>query len=781
MYLRVKSIFNKASSIITMLSILIAGVVYFILGKASAGESDEGIPEIVDYNYHIRPILSDKCYKCHGPDAAKREAHLRLDTEEGAYKALEDDPGKHVIVKGDPIQSELYQRIIATDTSVLMPPPSSKLALTEREKKLIHKWIEQGAVYKKHWAFITPKAVPLPEIESDWIINEIDRFVLVKLNEKGLKPNEAEKKEILLKRVSIDLTGLPPSLEMQDRFLKDESPNAYEKIVDELMASKHYGEKRAVTWLDIARYADSHGYQDDGLRTMWPWRDWVIHAYNENYSYKKFVEWQLAGDLIPNASLEQMVASGFNRNHKITQEGGVIDEEYRLEYVTDRTNTFGKAFLALTFECSKCHDHKYDPITQKEYYGNFAFFNQVSEVGLYGDISIFSLADPPNMLITKKQVDSVLHFVNLKDSIPVPVMVMKDTMCPRVTYVLKRGAYDQKGDTVDYTTPKSILPFDSHKYPKNRLGLAQWLFDPSNPLTARVQANRLWQEIFGRGLVKTSGDFGMQGELPSHPELLDWLSLEFIKNNWDQKRLIKLMVMSATYRQSSVITKNKLEKDPENIYLSRHTRTRLTAEEQRDLVLASSQLLVPEIGGPSVKPYQPKGIWESSTSGRGQLARYVQDHGESLYRRTMYTFIKRTAPPPSLLVFDASNRDQCEVKRVRTNTPLQALVMLNDPQVLEASRVLSQHLISESNSNEVKINKAFRLIVCRNPTQEEMKILTDYHKKIHIEFSDDRKKAKQFSSAGEYPLNDKIDVVDQAALMQIIHTIFNLEESETKN
>lgn len=781
MNLWVKSLFNRTTLVILAFIIVIGGVVYFTAGEAAAGESEESIPEIVDYNYHIRPILSDKCYKCHGPDAAKREANLRLDTEEGAYKALEDDSSRHVIVKGDPLQSELYQRIISSDTSILMPPPNSKLSLTEREKKLIEKWIQQGAVYKKHWAFIPPKEVPLPEISNDWVINEIDLFVLDKMKQKGLKPNEEENKEILLKRLSLDLTGLPPSLEMQERFLKDDSPNAYEKIVDELMASKHYGEKRAVTWLDIARYADSHGYQDDGLRTMWPWRDWVIHAYNQNYSYRQFVEWQLGGDLIPKASLEQLVASGFNRNHKITQEGGVIDEEYRLEYVTDRNNTFGKAFLAMTYECSKCHDHKYDPISQKEYFGNFAFFNQVSEVGLYGDISIFSLADPPNMLITKKQVDSVLSFINLKDTMPVPVMVMKDTMCPRTTQVLKRGAYDQLGDTVDCTTPKSILAFDTLKYPKNRLGLAKWLFDPSHPLTARVQVNRMWQEIFGRGLVKTSGDFGMQGELPSHPELLDWLAIDFMKNNWDQKRMIKKMVMSATYRQSSHITKSKLEKDPENIYISRHSRTRLTAEEQRDLVLASSQLLVPEVGGPSVKPYQPKGIWEASTSGRGQLARYVQDHGESLYRRTMYTFIKRTAPPPSLLVFDASNRDQCEVRRVRTNTPLQALVMLNDPQVLEASRVLSQNLLAENTKTEEKIIKAFRLIVCRNPSKEELNILSDYHKKIYIEYTEDRKKAKQFTNIGEYPFNDKIDVVDQASLMQIIHTIFNLEESETKN
>ncbi len=646
----------------------------------------------------------------------------------------------------------------------------------------MEKWIRQGAKYKKHWAFLPPKRSPIPETGSPgWPVNEIDHFILSAMEKQGLQPNQEADKERLLRRVSFDITGLPPGIDLQDRFLKDNSPGAYEKIVDELLASPHYGEKMAVPWLDLARYADSHGYQDDGLRTMWPWRDWVIHAFNKNYSYKDFVQWQLAGDLFPGATLEQQLASGFNRNHKITQEGGVIDEEYRIEYVTDRTNTFSKAFLALTFECAKCHDHKYDPVTQKDYYSTFAFFNQVAEKGYQGDITLASLGDPPNILITSRQVDSILTFINKKDTAPVTVMVMRDTNIVRTTRLLRRGVYDQPADTVSFATPASILAFDTLKYPKNRYGLAQWLFEKNNPLTARVYVNRVWQEIFGRGLVKTSGDFGMQGELPSHPELLDWLAVEFSEKGWDIKKLVKMMVMSATYRQSAVINKKSLAADPENIFLSRYSRTRLSAEEQRDEVLFSSGLLVPEIGGPSVKTYQPKGIWEASTSGRGQLARYVQDHGESLYRRSMYTFIKRTVPPPAMLVFDGSNRDQCEVRRTRTNTPLQALVLLNDPQVLESSRVLAQNLLKENTGMEEKIAKAFRLIVSRRPVKQEMDILLQYQKNQVMEFQKNKNKALKFIRVGEYPADENADPVLQAALMQVIHTIYNMDESETKS
>ena len=763
-----------------LLLVVIAAVAtsVFIYAK---NKPKEKLPAKVDFNNHIRPILSDRCFKCHGPDEKQRKANLRLDIADSAFAALKESPGSFAIVPGDPAHSQVFLRISSTDTSEQMPPPSSNVSLSAYEIKLIEKWIRQGAEYKTHWAFIAPQQQQLPETENKkWAKNEIDQFVLDKMESIGLSPNEQADKERLLKRVCFDLTGLPPTIEMQEKFLNDNTANAYDKIIDVLLASPHYGEKMAVNWLDVARYADSHGYQDDGLRTMWPWRDWVIHAFNENYSYEKFVTWQLAGDLLPEPTKEMLLATGFNRNHKITQEGGVIDEEYRLEYVTDRTNTFAKTFLAMTFECAKCHDHKFDPIPQRAYYSTFAFFNQVNEKGLLGDIMLASLADPPNMKISSDDVKNVLQFINKKDTAAVLVMIMKDSSKVRTTHILKRGVYDQPGDSVFFNTPPKIFPFDSTKLEKNRLGLAKWLLDKKHPLTARVFVNRIWQEFFGRGLVKTSGDFGMQGEPPSHPELLDWLALDFMNNGWDIKRLVKQIVTSSTYCQSSLVTKEKLSKDPENIFLSRSLRARYAAEFVKDLVLSSSGLMNDEIGGPSIKPYQPKGIWESSTSGRGQLARYVQDHDEKLYRRGMYTFIKRTVPPPSMLTFDGANRDQCEVKRVRTNTPLQALVLLNDPQVLEAARVLAEKLSVEKLTDEQRIEKAFRLVICRKATEKEKQILFDYYKKEKEQFSKQPAKAGNFLKAGEYKHETIADKITTAALMQVVHTIYNMEEAITK-
>ncbi len=748
---------------------------YFYLSP-SEGASENTLPDVVDYNYHIRPILSDRCFKCHGPDANKRKANLRLDTPEGAYAAFKDNKAMHALVPGNPEASDAFMRLITKDTSLRMPPLNSNLSVSKHEIELIEKWIKQGAVYKPHWAFIKPIKPKLPEADDDWVRNPIDYFTFAKMQEKGLSPSEEANKEQLLKRVSLDLTGLPPSLEMQERFLKDESPNAYEKMVNELLASKHYGEKMATPWLDLARYADSHGYQDDGLRTMWPWRDWVIHAFNSNYSYAKFLTWQLAGDLLPNPNKEMLLATGFNRNHKITQEGGVIDEEYRVEYVNDRTNTFSKSFLALTFECARCHDHKYDPISQKDYYSTFAFFNQVPEKGLFGTIDA-SFADPPNMRISSKDVQSILRFINKKDTTSVDVMVMADSIRRRPTYVLSRGNYDMHGEIVEPGIPKSILPFSSQKYGSNRLGLAKWLIDPNNPLTARVFVNRIWAQFFGRGIVKTVGDFGMQGELPSHPELLDWLAVDFQQHGWNIKRLVKQLVMSATYRQSSSLSKNALKTDPENIYLSRMSRIRIPAEQIRDQVLASSGLLNREIGGPSVKTYQPKGLWEVATSGRGSLMNYIQDHNQDLYRRGMYVFIKRTVPPPSMLIFDASNRDQCEVQRGRTNTPLQALVMMNDPHVLESARILSSALSQEKNSLEDKIRISFRKIICRNPSKKEMDLLTHYFQEEENSFKKSPKKIDKLMQIGEYKRGKASNTSSTAALMLTIQLIYNMEEA----
>ncbi|WP_460514057.1 PSD1 and planctomycete cytochrome C domain-containing protein [Cyclobacterium sediminis] len=779
---------NKKRKSISYIRPLLGLLFLTVIGCANKEEREanlEPFPEVVSYNFHIRPILSDNCYACHGPDANSREAGLRLDLESEAFKALKENPSGYALVPGKPHQSEVYLRINSEDENQMMPPADSNLKLTDREIELIKIWIQEGAEYEKHWAFEPPKYNDPPEIdEKNWPINGIDYFILKRQEELGLHPNEAASKESLLKRLSFDLTGLPPTLEMMDQFTSSRDPEAYEAMVDYLLAQQGYGERMAVYWMDIARYADSYGYQLDNFRTQWPWRDWVIHAFNNNLSYKDFITWQLAGDLLENPTKEQILATGFNRNHKITEEGAVDEEEYRITYVTDRTNTVGKGILGITFECAACHDHKFDPISQKNYYEMFSFFNNIDELRtttspidpLVGTPK--SYAKKPFIEITDEDVNGILSFVNKKDTSTLIVSVMGELDTLRNNYVLERGVFNAFGETVFPSTPESILSFDA-KYPKTRLGLARWLFDEKNPLTSRVFVNKVWKEFFGRGIVNTTGDFGMQGELPSHPELLDWLAIDFMENGWDIKRLVKQIVMSATYRQSVSISKEKRNLDSENKYYSYASRHHLKAEFIRNMVLASSGLLVPEIGGRSVKPYQPDGLWEAATAGGSTLAEYTQDHGEDLYRRGLYTFIKRTVPAPSMLIFDASNRDQCETERSFTNTPLQALVMLNDPTVLEASRVLASKLIREKSSEKEKINKAFRLILCRKPKAKELDLLEAYYKDKLATISEEN--AIELTSIGEYPQNDKVDSQSVAALMQIISTLYNMEESISRS
>jgi hypothetical protein len=737
----------------------------------------------ISYNFHIRPILSDKCFVCHGPDANKRAAHLRLDNAEAAYAPLKETKGAFAIVPGKPDESEMYKRIISTDPSYQMPAPDSHLGLlTEQQIALIRKWIQQGAKYEKHWAFISPLKPALPAVDDkQWIKNELDYFVLSTIQEKGLTPNQEADKERLLKRLAFDLTGLPPTVQMMDDYLNDAGANAYEKMVDRLLASPTYGEKMAVHWLDVARYADSYGYQDDNIRTQWAWRDWVIQAFNKNLPYDQFLTWQIAGDMLPGATKEQVLATGFFRNHKYTEEGGVIPEEYRVEYNLDKTKTYGKGIMGITIECAQCHDHKYDPFSQKDYYQLFAFFNNSKELGFEGDITQSKLAKQPFLQISHEEKEQLLNFINYKDTNNLFVSVMGERDTLRKTYILKRGAYDAPSVEVQAAAVNSIMPYDSAQYQRNRLGLAAWTVSKNNPLTARVFVNQLWQEFFGKGIVKTTGDFGMQGELPSHPALLDWLAVDFMEHSWDVKRLVKQMVLSATYRQSTKVTKEQLAIDPENIYLSHGPRNRLPAEFIRDMVLASSGLLINTIGGPSVKPYQPKGLWEAATSGRGALATYQQDHGDQLYRRGMYTFIKLTVPPPSMLLFDASNRDQCEVKRLKTNTPLQALIMMNDPTTLEASRVLAQHLETQSGTIKDKIATAFRKIVCRKASDKELLLLQSYYDEQLQLFTQKKLDAAKTLEVGEYPGNHKLDSNATAALMKTVNTIYNLEEAISKS
>ena len=1031
---------------------------------AAIAQLADKLPEEVDYNRHVKPILSDKCFLCHGPDKASQKGGLELATREGALAALKDSPDKHAIVPGDLGSSELYQRIITTDEKEMMPPKASNRVLTDYEKAVLFKWIEQGAEYKPHWALIKPKKLELPSVQhTQWPKNPIDFFVLKKMEENGLKPSPEADKETLLRRVSLDLTGLPPTIEELDAFLTDKSTNAYEKVVNRLVQSPHYGEKMAVDWLDLARYADTHGYTVDRPRPMWPWRDWVIRTFNQNRPFSQFLTWQLAGDLLPKPTQEQRLATGFNRNHSQNMEGGIINEEFRVEYVADRTNTLGTAMLGLTVECARCHDHKFDPISQKDYYSLFAFFNNVDEAG---QISWDDAMPVPTMLLTGKKQDSLLAFIytkikttetslnqtarneqkafdqwqakigpslpvdlrsglqahftfdkliggrfvsainpkdsgnvadpvlvsgkrgnafqsngddilklgqvgifnrsqpfsigvwvnipkdvakaalvhkgngdilynfrgyylNLRDNkaellmahtwpynsivrvsrqplpkdkwihltmtyngsskangfrlyvdgketalltekdnlykdilfkgkqtglmvgadmrgpgfkkggideltvynrvltppevrslaqfgasvTPMPnepltafylsnvsptyrqqqlelqqlraernrvvedipeTMVMEEMKTPRPTFILKRGAYDAPSQRVQPDVPASVLPF-SPDLPRNRLGLAKWLLHPDNPLTARVVVNRYWQTYFGTGLQKSANNFGNQGGLPTHPELLDWLAVTFRESGWNMKAMQKLIVMSATYRQASRATSESLQKDPENTWLSRGPMFRLTAEMIRDNALLASGLLSRKMGGPSVKPYQPEGLWAVNNTV------YKQDSGVNLYRRSLYTFIRRTNPPPSMSTFDAPSRSYCVVQRQKTSTPLQALILLNDPQFVEAARVVAERSFTQKQTLPDQLTQVFRLLTSRKPTPKELAILTKLYQQEYQNFKQTPTKMQGWLLAGEHKSNVAIDRQTLAAGAVVASTIMNSEAFITKH
>jgi hypothetical protein len=770
-------IYKKKSSYLLWTISLFA---IFSCAEKNAETMDLASGDQISYNFHIRPILSDKCFACHGPDANKREADLRLDTEAGAFAALKESPGKFALVSGKPLESEVYHRITTSDPGALMPPPESNLSLTPSEIDLIKRWIEQGAKYEPHWAFMKVEKPKVPA--SDWGTGEIDAFVNAKIKAKGLKPNPEASSFELIKRASLDITGLPPTPELLDKYAGFNGANTYEKLIDELLTMPSYGEKMGILWMDISRYSDSYGYQDDEVRGQWPYRDWVIHAFNNNLPYDQFITWQLAGDLLPNATKEQILATAFNRNHKYTEEGGVIHEEYRVEYVLDKTNTFSKGILGLTMECAQCHDHKYDPVSQKEYFELYAFFNNSKEKGFEGDISQTKPAKTPILWIERQDIDGIMKFINHKDTTKLMVSVMGelDSTERRQTYILDRGAYDSPTVPVEASTPSSVLKFPEN-FEKNRLGLAKWTTHRDNPLTSRVFVNLVWQELFGKGIVKSAGDFGMQGDLPTHPELLNWLAADFMESGWNIKRLLKQIMMSSTYRQSAAINDKHMEVDPDNFYLARAPRLRLPAENIQDLVLASSGLLVNQIGGPSVKPYQPSGLWEAATSGRGTLATYIQDTGDKLYRRGIYNFIKLTVPPPKAIIFDSSNRDRCEITRNRTNTPLQALVMMNDPMILEASRVLSTKLTEKISDPELAIEEAFKRIVCREMKSKEKSLLLDFYESELAHYQTNPEEAKKTLDVGEYPMNEAAMTPQNAALMQVIVSLYNLEETITKS
>lgn len=772
----------KKQHFILIIVILIAGLAFGIFYLSNPKQSQQKTE--ISYNRDIRPILSDKCFLCHGPDANTRKAGLRLDLQNGAFAELQVSKGHFAIVPGSPEESELIRRIESTDPAVLMPLPESNLPqLTPEEIAVFKQWIKEGAKYEKHWSFIPPVKTDIPEIDDKkWVKNEIDNFILEKIEKKGLKANDEAPRETLIKRAFADITGLAPTYREITRWTNKSDKNWYSQLIDTLLQKPAYGEKMAVLWMDLARYADSFGYQDDNIRTQWPWRDWVIYAFNKNISYDKFLTYQIAGDLLPDATKETILATAFFRNHKYTEEGGVIDEEYRVTYNIDKTNTYGKAIIGVSIECAQCHDHKYDPFSQKDYYQLYAFFNESREIGYEGDVSQSTPAKNPKLFISQEDREILMPYINATDSKPLQVSVMGDSIWKKPTYILSRGSYDAPTNIqVKPTAPESVMPFDTLAYPRNRLGLAQWTIDKKNPLTARVFVNFMWQEIFGKGIVKTSSDYGLQGALPSHPELLDWLAVDFMEHNWDIKYLVKKILTSNTYCQSGEVSKKHLELDPENNYYARAPRMRFKAEFVRDWVLSSSGLLNPEIGGPSVKPYQPKGVWESTTSGRGVLASYKQDHGPALYRRGLYTIFKLTAPPPVLMIFDASSRDQCEGKRPSTNTPLQALSMLNDPTVLEASRVLAEKISFTEKDLDEKIEQAFESILVRKPTKFEKSKLLDYCLKQQEYFSENPDLLKSTLAVGEFE-HPKVELnaLEAGALMKTILVIYNLEEAITR-
>lgn len=797
--------------------------------------------ETIDFNRDIRPILSENCYHCHGPDQAERQADLRLDQKEAVEAS-------GAVVPGHPEESLLIERIISDDPEERMPPPESKLSLTETEKQLLKKWVEEGGTWSEHWSLEPIIRPPLPRSSHDAESrNPIDRFVFARLAENGLTPSPEASPERLLRRVSLDLTGLPPTPEQVQAFLNDQSPAAYEHAVDRLLGSVQYGERMAWNWLDAARYADSNGYQGDPERTMWPWRDWVVDALNANLSFDRFTRQQIAGDLVPDATPSTKIATGFNRNNMHNGEGGRISEESRVENVMDRAETVATVWLGLTMTCCRCHDHKYDPLSAQDYYRFYAFFNNTSETGAgrSGQMSPTITFESPqdaqqrarlqaeiehaiapvarreretvlakdtngedrpeeiaNILkqpVAERDGDGLRKLANFFDAsdkqyasdltslaervttrqqflnqLP-KVMVMDTREKTRETFMLTGGVYDKPGQSVTPGVPESLpaLPEDA---PVDRLGLAEWLLMEENPLTARVIVNRDWQLFFGKGLVTTPEDFGTQGQRPTHPALLDWLASEFRRSGWDVKRLHRMIVTSATYRQSSRMTPAQREADPDNRWLARGPRYRLPSWMLRDQALAVSGQLVSRRGGPSVKPYQPENIWREATFGK---KKYVPDSGEKLYRRSLYTFWRRIVGPT--MFFDTSRRQTCHVAGSVTNTPLHALTTLNDVTFVEAARGLAAWVMQVAPAEpELQLTRAFERATARKPTPKELQLLTDRYRIVYEMFAKQPEDALQLLEVGESPRDEALDPIAHASCTAICSLILNLDETLTK-
>ncbi|HUG70129.1 MAG TPA: PSD1 and planctomycete cytochrome C domain-containing protein [Pirellulaceae bacterium] len=829
------------------------------VSNCAAGE------ERIDFNRDIRPILSDNCFYCHGQDANKRQADLRLDLRDPAVEA-------GAIVPHDTATSSLIDRVNSEDPEVMMPPPKSNRRLTAEQKDTLRRWIAAGAAYESHWAFVAPVRPAEPKVQKqDWTRNAIDRFVLAKLEAEGWSPAPEADRATLIKRLSIDLTGLPPTPQEVDAFVADSDPQAYDTLVDRLLDSRHYGERMALPWLDAARYADSNGFQQDGDTWQWIWRDWVVRALNDDLPFDQFTTWQLAGDLLPDATTDQQIASGFNRNHLLNGEGGAIPEEQRFVILFDRIDTTATTWLGLTMACAQCHDHKYDPITRRDYYSLLDAFNRVPESGtpqrqssrirvaapfielpteenktriaefdaqiaaadakvnaatdaafaswraslvaegkLVEGIelpeSLVELLGKPGSDLTEEEQQSLetglrTHFdeklrselisklpaVAKRDSIKkqladyrgdqIPrVMVMSDAQ-PRETSILDRGEYLSPTEKVSFATPEFLPPLPQGA-PANRLGFAQWLVSPAHPLTARVQVNRMWQYFFGTGIVKTSEDFGVQSEYPAHKNLLDWLAVELRESGWSMKKMHRLIVTSATYRQSSRLTDQHRERDIENRLYARASRQRMPSFLLRDWTLASSGLLDLRIGGAPVYPYQPSDVWEALAITKERDFTYPASSGNDLYRRSLYTFWRRTVSPANM--FDASNRQTCRVRLATTSTPLHALTTLNDPTWVEAARALAQRSMQANATVDEQLTDAFRRVLCRPPTEADLALLRRAHEKQAGIYNVDLDAAQALLSVGVAPRDESLNASEHAALTAVCLAILNFDEALTR-
>ncbi len=749
------------------------------------------------FSQNIRPILVRKCFACHGPDEESREGGLALHQRETALAEL--DSGETGIVPGDADSSEIFRRIASTDAWERMPPKDASDPLTEEEQQLIRNWINSGAEYDQHWSFKTIRRPATPTVDSDWPTSPIDRFVIRKLRQTQLSPAEPASKATLLRRLALDLTGIPPHPDQVKAFLADETPAAYEKQVDRLLASPRFGEHWARQWLDLARYADSQGYAQDEIRTIWPYRDWVIKAINDDMPYDQFTIEQLAGDLLENSTSDQLVATGFHRNTMTNTEGGTNDEEFRHAAVVDRVNTTGQVWMGLTLGCAQCHTHKYDPITHEEYYRVFAVFNQTADndhpdnrpnipylsdtnrqqLKKLGDelieLNEMNIDDPAQLGEFTKRVESLKSRMAAIRSFPTPVMQELAADKQRLTQIAIRGAFADKGEAVEPGVPLALANSDS--IPTTRLELANWLMADSNPLTARVAANRIWQQFFGAGLVITSEDFGSQGDLPSHPQLLDWLAAELRSNGWSRKKLCKTIVMSATYRQSTQTESAKLELDPDNRLLSRGARYRLSAEQLRDYALSVSGLLSEKMYGPPVKPPQPKSGLNAAFGGSLD---WETSPGEDRYRRGIYTLWRRTNPYPSFMALDAVDRRVCSVRRIETNSPVSAFITLNDPAFFEAAVATGMNLLKSD--AEQRIELAYWTIVGRAPRENEQAAVENLLQATRKQYQADNPAAQQLVAVHAPARNIAADqLIELAAWSVVCNTLLNLDEVLTRN